>query len=243
MRRPGRRSGHGVRGRDAHPSSLRRASLAPARGGWPAAQARARRTPSTRWRQLPTNTRTRQSGVGAARLNRITNWAISGGSVVITTWSATSRNNHETTRPHAAAASARRRLSVSSCRMMRRRDAPSDSRMPISRWRETPRASSRLATLAQPMARISPKAKNRGEKTRANPSLDSVPWRGVSETWIGRPAARRRIGSSRCPPREGGCRGLGRQPRFQPPDDLNGDLVFSSCIWSRNCPASASGAQ
>jgi len=71
--------------------------------------------------------------------------------------------------------------------MKRWREAPSDSRMPISRWRETPRASSRLATLAQPMVRISPKAKNTGEKARANPSLDSVPWRGVSETWIGRP--------------------------------------------------------
>ena len=54
---------------------------------------------------------------------------------------------------------------MSSCRMMRRRDAPSDSRMPISRWRETPRASSRLATLAQPIIRISPKAKKIGEKT------------------------------------------------------------------------------
>ena len=54
---------------------------------------------------------------------------------------------------------------MSSCRTMRRRDAPSDSRMPISRWRETPRASSRLATLAQPIIRISPKAKKIGEKT------------------------------------------------------------------------------
>ncbi len=53
MRRPGRRSGHAVRGPDARPSSLRRASSAPARGGWPAAPARARRTPSTRWRQPP----------------------------------------------------------------------------------------------------------------------------------------------------------------------------------------------
>ena len=32
--------------------------------------------------------------------------------------------------------------------MTRRRDAPIDSRMPISRWRATPRASSRLATFA-----------------------------------------------------------------------------------------------
>ena len=67
---------------------------------------------------------------------------------------------------------------------MRRRDAPSDSRMPISRWREMPRASSRLATLAQPMARISPKAKNRGKKasSASMTSTENVPWRGVSET-------------------------------------------------------------
>ena len=53
---------------------------------------------------------------------------------------------------------------MSSCRMMRRRDAPIDSLMPISRCRETPRASSKLATLAQPIIRISPKAKKIGEK-------------------------------------------------------------------------------
>ena len=52
---------------------------------------------------------------------------------------------------------------------MRRRDAPSDSRMPISRWRERPRASSRLATLAQPIIKISPKAKNSGAKHHAEP--------------------------------------------------------------------------
>ena len=53
---------------------------------------------------------------------------------------------------------------MSSCRMMRRREAPSESRIPISRWRETPRASSRLATLAQPIIRTSPKAKKIGAK-------------------------------------------------------------------------------
>ena len=68
---------------------------------------------------------------------------------------------------------------MSSCRMMRRRDAPSDSRMPISRWRETPRASSRLATLAQPIIRISPKAKKIGEKTSSasTASAGEVPCR------------------------------------------------------------------
>ncbi len=75
-----------------------------------------------------------------------------------------------------AAASASRRLSVRSCRMMRRRDAPSERRMPTSRWRETPRASSRLATLAQPIIRINPKAKNSGEKTHQ--CLDAIGQKG-----------------------------------------------------------------
>jgi hypothetical protein len=48
--------------------------------------------------------------------------------------------------------------------MIRRRDAPSDRRIPISLWRETPRASSRLATFAQPIIRINPNAKKMGEK-------------------------------------------------------------------------------
>jgi hypothetical protein len=77
---------------------------------------------------------------------------------------------------------------VSSCRMMRRRDAPSDSRMPISRWRETPRASSRLATLAQPIIRISPKAKKIGEKIISASTSDArVPWLGVSLMETGPP--------------------------------------------------------
>ncbi len=71
---------------------------------------------------------------------------------------------------------------MSSCRMMRRRDAPSDSLMPISRCRAIPRASSKLATLAQPIIRISPKAKKIGEKT-INPwstLTERVPWLGRS---------------------------------------------------------------
>jgi hypothetical protein len=52
-----------------------------------------------------------------------------------------------------------------SWRMMRRREAPIDKRMPISRRRATPRASKRLATLAQPIIRTNPKAKNNGVKT------------------------------------------------------------------------------
>ena len=121
---------------------------------------------------------------------------------------------------------------MSSCRMMRRRDAPSDSRMPISRWRETPRASSRLATLAQPIVRISPKAKNSGEKTSsASPSHRPRACPGAASARPGSDVrgSRLEIGSSRCPHREGGRRRLRRQPRLQPPDDLDGDLVFSSC--------------
>ena len=37
--------------------------------------------------------------------------------------------------------------------------------MPISRWRATPRASNRLATLAQPINKINPKATNSGVKS------------------------------------------------------------------------------
>ena len=84
MRRPGRRSGHAVRGADAHPSSLRRASSAPGRGAWPAAPVRARRTPSRRSAPATRNTSTRQSAAGAARFNRLTSWTKSGGIVVIT---------------------------------------------------------------------------------------------------------------------------------------------------------------
>ena len=89
---------------------------------------------------------------------------------------------------------------MSNCRMTRRRDAPSDSRMPISRWRETPRASSRLATLAQPIIRINPKTKKIGEKTiSADTSAERVPWLGVSLIECGMPGDRRQIGSSRRP--------------------------------------------
>ena len=70
---------------------------------------------------------------------------------------------------------------------MRRREAPSERRTPISRWRATPRASSRLATLAQPIIRISPNAKNNGVKTAtASIGCGSVPRRGTSSMFIAR---------------------------------------------------------
>ena len=81
MRRPGRRSAHAARGRDAHPSSLRRASSAPVRGGWPAAPARARRTESRRWRQPP-ETRARASQRRGTNRARSTSRS-SGGTVVV----------------------------------------------------------------------------------------------------------------------------------------------------------------
>ena len=98
---------------------------------------------------------------------------------------------------------------MSSCRMMRRRDAPSDSRMPISRWRETPRASCRLATLAQPIIRISPNAKKIGREDQQRLDrhrLESVPCLGLSLMDAGgrRSALRARrlqIGSSQMPTR------------------------------------------
>ena len=59
---------------------------------------------------------------------------------------------------------------------------------PISRCRATPRASNRLATLAQPISRISPKAKNSGVKSAmASKGCGSVPRRGISTMLIGRP--------------------------------------------------------
>ena len=85
--------------------------------------------------------------------------------------------------PKASAAdtSASSRLSVSSCQMMRRRDAPIASRMPISRWRATARASSRLATFAHPIIRMRPNAKKSGVNSSMT-SADSgtVPCLGSS---------------------------------------------------------------
>jgi hypothetical protein len=74
---------------------------------------------------------------------------------------------------------------------MRRRDAPSDSRTPISRWRVTPRASSRFATLAQPIIRTSPNAKKIGVNTRSTSpaSAIGVPLHGRSRTTAARPSA------------------------------------------------------
>ena len=56
------------------------------------------------------------------------------------------------------------------------RDAPIASRMPISRWRVTKRASNRFATFAQPIRRIRPNAKNSGMNTsKASAGRGTVP--------------------------------------------------------------------
>ena len=124
--------------------------------------------------------------------------------------------------------------------MMRRRDAPSDSRMPISRWREMPRASSRLATLAQPIIKISPKAKNRGAKITPNPSPDNVPWRGDSEARIGRPGSALKSARAVAHAETAAAAASGASPGFSRPMTSIG-IVSSRA--SRNCAASASGAQ
>ena len=61
---------------------------------------------------------------------------------------------------------------MSNCPTTRRREAPIASRMPISRWRAIPRASSRLATFAHPIIRISPNAKKSGMNS-CSVSIDS----------------------------------------------------------------------
>ena len=94
------------------------------------------------------------------------------------------------TNPTAAAASASSRLSVRSCRTMRRRVAPIDRRMPISRCLDTARASNRFATLAHPIMRIRPKAKNSGEnKAMASSGCGTVPRRGTTRMFAGRRSA------------------------------------------------------
>ena len=136
---------------------------APGRGGWPAALARARRTPWTRRRQPP--------GTSAPASPR------RDGQVQQTHEPGDLRRDRRDRRRERALQK-QPRDDKAACRRREReeealreqlpddapRDAPSDRRMPISRWRETPRASSRLATLAQPIIRISPKAKKSGNE-------------------------------------------------------------------------------
>ena len=106
--------------------------------------------------------------------------------LVITAEMIASSATREIAKPTAAATSASSRLSVNSWRMMRRRVAPSDSRMPISRCRATALARSRLATLAQPISRMRPNAKNKGATTdSASRGCGIVPRLGTSVMFEG----------------------------------------------------------
>ena len=111
---------------------------------------------------------------------------------------------------------------------MRRRDAPSDRRIPISLWRETPRASSRLATFAQPIIRINPKAKKIGEKNSSAVSRigRQSPLARSQHHDVGFRRDRCQIPSTRRPRGESRRRRLDREPRLQSPDDLDGGLVL-----------------
>ena len=62
-----------------------------------------------------------------------------------------------------------RALSVSNCRMRRRRLAPRERRRHSSLWREAARASCRLATLAQAMTSTIPTATMRNRMASFNP--------------------------------------------------------------------------
>ena len=131
--------------------------------------------------------------------------------------------------PKASAAdtSASSRLSVSNCRMMRRRDAPMASRMPISRWRATARASSRLATFAHPIIRMRPNAKKSGVNSSMT-SADSgtVPCLGSSDEVRGA-AARQNVADRdwpRVPHEELRQRLAARHAGLQPSDDADVDV-------------------
>ena len=123
------------------------------------------------------NSATRQSALGTD--NRIS--PKSPTPLVITAEMTASSTAREIAKPAAAATSASSRLSVNNWRTMRRRVAPSDSRMPISRCRATALARSRLAMLAQPISRMRPHAKNRGATTdTASSGCGTVPRLGTS---------------------------------------------------------------
>ena len=128
--------------------------------------------------------------------------------------------------------------------MMRRRDAPIASRMPISRWRATARASSRLATFAHPIIRMRPNAKKSGMNSSMT-SADSgtVPCLGSSTRLAAgrspeRSAARRESHTRSCAsawPRD--------RPGFSRPTMWRPTESSRPCWPRRNWPRSESGAQ
>ena len=105
---------------------------------------------------------TRQSAAGAPKVSCS---ASSGGIVAVTAVSCTLQKQPRDGKPACSRCERSKRFSVSSCRMIRRRDAPSDSRMPISRWREN-RARVQVGDVRAPKHQDQPEGKEDGEKTQ-----------------------------------------------------------------------------
>ncbi len=166
------------------------------------------------------NSSTRQSASGTD--NRIS--PRSGAMLVITAEMIASSATREIAKPAAAATSASSRLSVNSWRTMRRRVAPSDSRMPISRCRATALARSRLATLAQPISRMRPNAKNSGATTdTASRGCGMVPRLGSSVMFEVPRSIGLRVRLARIPDGESRPCRLPRHARLQASDDVEAD--------------------
>ena len=185
------------------------------------------------------NSATRQSAGGAAMLML----PISGGMLGSSAASVPSIAMRDTRKPTAAAASASNRLSVSNCRTMRRRDAPSDRRMPISRCRDMPRASSRFATFAHPIIRMSPNEKNSGENTTsASSGCGTVPRLGTAGSWLARSSA---VAPADCAPMHRAARArLPRSCRASAARRCRGRRESSRPRWiGRNSASDDSGAQ
>ena len=152
--------------------------------------------------------------------------------LVISALMITASATREITKPAAAAISASSRLSVINWRTMRRRVAPSDSWMPISRCRATALARRRLATLAQPISRMRPNAKNKGPVTgTASRGCGTVPRLGTSVTReparsIGTAAA----GLGCIPGGELRRSHLARQAPLQASDDVEADSRLAALM-------------
>ena len=95
-------------------------------------------------------------------------------------WGEPKRMNNSSTQPPIAIPAAPEiaassRLSVSSCRTIRARPAPSAMRRPISFWRAVARASSRLATFTQPISNTMPTApSSTSSGVRNSPATESA---------------------------------------------------------------------
>ena len=130
----------------------------------------------------------------------------------------------------------RTRLSTSNWRTSRPREAPSDSRTAISRWRMKPRAMRRFATLAQAMSSTRPtmhirtrsgveKSLRSGEKPIAALTTSSWPFMNCSREYADQfLAAGSVISSVRIwvkRPWSGRARGFDRVARLEPAEDLH----------------------